>query len=74
MTHKFRWPPSKAIQEIIEHADEIDSLYIAIQYKNGKTGIIASGMSETNAMRVALRFLLDGGMKVNDGGELIPGK
>jgi len=56
--HKFRWPPSTAIQDLMTHHDEIDSLYIAVKYKSGRTGIIASGMSETSAMRVALKFLL----------------
>lgn len=56
--HKFRWPPSAALLDLIEHGDEIESMYIAVQYRNGKTGVIASGMSETSAMRVALKFLL----------------
>jgi hypothetical protein len=55
---KFRWPPSTALQELMTHHDEIDSLYVAVKYKSGRTGIIASGMSETSAMRVALKFLL----------------
>ena len=63
MIHKFRWPPSAAIQELLDRGDEIDALYIAVQYRNGQTGVIASGMSETSAMRVALRFLLDDGAK-----------
>lgn len=67
--HKFRWPPSTALQELMAHHDEIDSLYVAVKYKSGRTGIIASGMSETSAMRVAIRFLLgetdDGNADVN---------
>lgn len=63
MTHKFRWPPSAALLDLMDHGDEIESLYIAVQYRDGRTGVIASGMSETSAMRAALRFLLDGGAK-----------
>ena len=58
MTNKFRWPPVAALEELLRDGASIQNLFIAYTDKQDVSHVVACGMSELQAMRIALKFLL----------------